>query len=84
MKLVFKLLRYTGLPFLCRELVQRNKVTIMMFHDITPQIARQSFRYLSRYYSIISMQEFQEALSSFQMQLKTAPDILSSIHLMFT
>lgn len=33
-----------------------------MFHDITPQIARQSFRYLSRYYSIISMQEFQEAL----------------------
>ena len=64
MKLVFKLLRYTGLPFLFRELVQRNKVTILMFHDIDKDVAYQSFRYLTRHYNIISLEKFKQALAA--------------------
>ncbi len=64
MKIVFKLLRYSGLPFLFRELIQRNKVTIMMFHDVDKKVAHQSFQYLSRYYNIIPLQQFQQALEA--------------------
>lgn len=64
MKLVFKILRYSGLPFLFRELVQRNKVTIMMFHDVDKKVAYQSFQYLRGHYNIISLQQFNAALQA--------------------
>ncbi|MCB0606949.1 MAG: polysaccharide deacetylase family protein [Lewinellaceae bacterium] len=57
-KLLFKLLRYSGLPFLFRQLVQRNKVTILMFHDISAQTADRSFRYLTQAYNLISLDTY--------------------------
>ena len=42
-KLVFKILRYSGLPFLFREIFQRNKVSILLFHDISRETALQTF-----------------------------------------
>ncbi len=60
-RLFFKILRYSGLPFLFRELIQRNKVTILMFHDIRPQAADPVFRYLSAHYNIIGLDTFIEA-----------------------
>ncbi len=57
---VFKLIRYTGLPFLFRELVQRNKVTLLMFHDIDAANAASAFGFLKRKYHIIGLQEYLE------------------------
>ena len=58
---VFKLIRYTGLPFLFRELVQRNKITILMFHDIDVINAATAFVFLKKHYHIIGLQEYLQA-----------------------
>lgn len=62
MKALFKLLRYSGLPWLFREWIQRDKVSILMFHDISKQVAHQTFEYLSSNYNLISLQEYKKAL----------------------
>ncbi len=57
----FKIVRYIGLPFLFRELVQRNKITILMFHDIKAKEAETAFTFLKRHYNIISLQDYLDA-----------------------
>ena len=57
-KLVFKLLRYSGLPFLFREVIQKRKVTILLFHDISRETAEKTFLFLSEKYNIISLDDF--------------------------
>ena len=59
---VFKFLRYTGLPFLTRELIQRRKVTILLFHDIRLEDAEKSFSFLKKKYNIIGLNDFIEAV----------------------
>ena len=61
---LFKLIRYTGLPFLFRELVQRNKVTILLFHDIEAEKAAQAFAFIKRHYNIIGLQDYLQAIAS--------------------
>jgi peptidoglycan/xylan/chitin deacetylase (PgdA/CDA1 family) len=58
---VFKLLRYSGLPFLVRELFQRRRVSIVMFHDIEAGHAKHIFGWLARHYNIISLDDYLEA-----------------------
>ncbi|TNE59804.1 MAG: hypothetical protein EP344_08255, partial [Bacteroidetes bacterium] len=53
--------RRAGLPFLVRELVQRNKVTILVLHDMAPEVAQPAFAYLDRHYNIISLNDYLEA-----------------------
>lgn len=60
-KLIFKLIRYSGLPFLFRELVQKRKVTILLFHDISRETAEKTFLFLSEKYNIISLDDFLRA-----------------------
>jgi peptidoglycan/xylan/chitin deacetylase (PgdA/CDA1 family) len=60
-KWLFKALRISGLPFLFRELIQKNKVTILLFHDISQETAELSFSYLARKYNIIDLNDFVEA-----------------------
>lgn len=57
-KLLFKIIRYSGLPFLFREVVQKRKVTILLFHDIGPEAAEMTFAYLSRHYNIIRLDDY--------------------------
>jgi len=57
-EILFALIRYTGLPFCFREILQRNRVTIVLFHDISPKNAEVMFGFLKRNYSVISLQEF--------------------------
>ncbi len=57
-KFLFKVLRFSGLPFLFRQLIQKNKVTILMFHDIDIETADMSFRYLKKAYNIIRLDQF--------------------------
>ena len=53
-------IRYSGLPFIFREVFQKNKVTILFLHDIEPDIAEKVFTYLVSNYNIISLNNFFE------------------------
>ncbi len=57
----FKIIRYSGLPFIFRELIQRNKVTILMFHDIDKNNATFAFAFLKKHYHIINLEDYLEA-----------------------
>jgi peptidoglycan/xylan/chitin deacetylase (PgdA/CDA1 family) len=57
-KFGFKILRYSGLPFIFRELVQRKRATILLFHDITVETAEQTFKYLTKKYNLISLDDY--------------------------
>lgn len=59
--LMYKIVRFSGLPFLFREILQRKKVSIVMLHDPAPDMAARTFRFLARHYNIISLHEFLEA-----------------------
>ena len=59
--LVFKILRFSGLPSLFRAAFQRKKVTILMMHDISPDAARQAFVFWKKHYNIISFEDFLQA-----------------------
>ena len=57
----YRLLRYSGLPYIFRELIQKNKVTILFFHDPDVKAAEQAFAYLSEKYNFISLAQFLDA-----------------------
>ena len=63
-KLLFTLFRISGLPILFRELIQRKKVTILLLHDISKEIAEQTFSYLSKNYNIIDLNDFINAIDN--------------------
>ena len=60
-KLLTRAVRFSGLPFLVRELVQRNKVTILVLHDMPAEKAGRTFAYLNRHYNIIGLNDFLKA-----------------------
>ncbi len=60
-RLIFKVLRFSGLPFIFREFIQKNKVTILMFHDISKETAEKTFSYLLKKYNIIELNEYLNA-----------------------
>ncbi len=60
-KSIFKILRFSGLPFLFRELIQKKKVTILMFHDINKVTAEKTFSFLKKKYNIIDLNVFIKA-----------------------
>lgn len=59
---IFKLLRFSGLPFFFREFIQKKKVSILLFHNIRKGDAEKAFAYLRRKYNIISLQQFIDAV----------------------
>lgn len=64
MSLAYKILRYSGLPLLFRELLQRNKVTILEFHNMKPENAGYAFPWLKKHYNIIGLQDYLNAVRS--------------------
>lgn len=62
--LVFTLLRYSGLPWLIRETWQRNRVTIVMFHDIEAAHAARVLPFLARTYNVIGLADYLAARRS--------------------
>ena len=44
-----------GMPFLIREWVCRHRVAILLYHDPKPTVFAKHLAYLSRYYTIISL-----------------------------
>jgi len=61
MKYFFYIVKYSGIPFLIREFIQKNKITILLYHNISVQSASQHFRYLKEKYNIIPLQTFIKA-----------------------
>lgn len=60
-KNLFKILRISGIPWFFREFIQKNKVTILMFHEIGRETAEQMFSYLHKKYNIIDLNDFIDA-----------------------
>jgi len=63
-RLFFLLLRLTGVPCVLRELVQRNKVAVLCYHDPDPTVFERHLRFLQRRYSIISLKRYVDALTA--------------------
>lgn len=63
-KTLFKLLRFSGLPYLLRELVQREKISIVILHDPSPETAEKCFKYLKKHYSLIHLDELIHGLEN--------------------
>lgn len=55
---VFALLRFSGLPFLIREIGQRNTVTIIVYHALDAERATVHFAALRNRYSLIALSDF--------------------------
>ena len=56
--IVYKLLRYSGVAWLWREIVQRGKVTFLLFHDMDVVDAERNFTYLKKHYHIIGLSDY--------------------------
>ena len=52
----------SGMPFLIREWLCRDKVAILMYHDAEPVVFRKHLAYLSRHYTIISLDKLVDAI----------------------
>lgn len=61
---VYKVLRFSGIAWLWREMVQRNKVTFLLFHDMDVGDAERNFAYLKRHYHFISLSDYLDAVSN--------------------
>lgn len=60
-KFVFIILRLTLIPLLIREIIQKKKVTIIMYHNIKPHTADLHFKVLKSKYNIITLKDYLEA-----------------------
>jgi len=54
---IFALIWYSGIPYCFREILQRKRVTIVLFHDISPKNAEKVFGYLKKKYTLIGLQD---------------------------
>lgn len=58
------MLTLTGIPWILRELTHRNKVTILLFHAPTQQLARKQLLILKKKYNIIPLSQYIDALEN--------------------
>jgi len=68
-KIIFKSIRYTGAPYLIREIIQRKKVTIILFHNIDPIKSDIHFRVLNEKYTIISLKRYLDSVENNTLKL---------------
>jgi peptidoglycan/xylan/chitin deacetylase (PgdA/CDA1 family) len=55
---VFRMLRWSGIPALLRATVQRKRVTILVYHDPRPEVVERHLQALRRSYRIISLRQY--------------------------
>lgn len=56
--LAFALLRFSGLPWLVRQLVQRRAVTVVTYHAPAVAVARRHFKTLRNLYNVIPLKAY--------------------------
>src|SRR5262245_4068409 len=59
---VAAILRFSGLPWLVRNVHARRRVTIILYHDPSPDVFEKHLKYLSRRYRFIGMHDLAAAL----------------------
>lgn len=64
MNLLITALRYSGAAWLWREVVQRRKVTFLLFHDMTAADAERNLLYLKRHYNLIPLSDYLHAAAT--------------------
>jgi peptidoglycan/xylan/chitin deacetylase (PgdA/CDA1 family) len=75
--IAFLLLRMSGMPFLIRELVQRRRVTIIVYHRPDPETADRHFEALCGKYNIISLADYLSYRTDAQKRLPPKPLIVT-------
>lgn len=60
-RLLYKILRHSGLVFIFREIIQRNKITLLLYHDLSREAAEKTFPYLKKHYNIIPLADYIKA-----------------------
>lgn len=60
--IVYKAIKWSGLAWLWREMVQRRKVTFLLFHDMEAADAERNFGYLKQHYNIIGLNDYLDAV----------------------
>jgi peptidoglycan/xylan/chitin deacetylase (PgdA/CDA1 family) len=75
-ELIALLLRATMIPVIMREVFQRNKVTIILYHRIPARLFEKHLQYLLKRYSIISLEEFTKAKKRGNMKKLPAKPII--------
>ena len=53
---------FLGIPLFFREWFCRNRVAILLYHDVTPEVLARHLAYLSRYFNIISLDTLVSAI----------------------
>jgi len=56
------IIRFSGIWFLIREVFFRNKVTIILYHNPSPEIFKSHIDYLSKHYNFISLDRLVNAI----------------------
>lgn len=64
---IFILLRYSGIPFLLRELIQRRRITILVYHALPESRAKNHFQALRARYHIIALADYLRARAEDEM-----------------
>ena len=59
---LFKILRFSGIPFIIKESIQKRNVTIITFHQPLVDTFEICTRYLKKYYNIIPLLQYIEYL----------------------
>ena len=54
--------RFSGIPFLIREILCKNKATIILYHNPKAEIFKKHIDYLSKYYNFISLDRLIDAI----------------------
>jgi len=60
--LLWMLVRFSGLPWLIREVAMRNKAGIVVYHDPDPKLFRKHIRYLHKHYHLIPLSQLVQAI----------------------
>lgn len=68
-RLLFGIVRWSGLPLLLRETVQRAQTTIVFYHDIGPEALDLQLSVLGKRYHLIPLRDYAEALRSGRVDL---------------
>lgn len=66
-ELIFRAIRMTRIPYLFREFIQKRRVTIVLYHDLDPQLADNHFSVLKKLYNVISLDDYVNARKSGRM-----------------
>jgi peptidoglycan/xylan/chitin deacetylase (PgdA/CDA1 family) len=68
-KIALFLLRMSAVPYFIREVVQRRRTTILVYHKLSPEAAERHFEALRRSYNIISLADYLDARTNLRRQL---------------